>query len=198
MVKKNVRKQLIISRKFQTKYMFILLGTFLSAALVFGMSIYVTILEILKKRMPSIDEQKFLSDLFFGEVNNYLLVVGLLFILLVILVSVVISHKIAGPEYRLSRVMESVAKGDFTSPTKLRRRDELQELANKVGDANKNLSGMIKKQKNLISELVKDFDELKEMAGKASARKISSMAHSVSKKVKALEKDFKKYKILND
>jgi len=50
-------------------------------------------------------------------------------ILAVCFLGVLVSHRIAGPVYRLSRSIESAAQGDLTVSFKLRRQDELQGLA---------------------------------------------------------------------
>ncbi|CAK0754824.1 conserved hypothetical protein [Gammaproteobacteria bacterium] len=44
-------------------------------------------------------------------------------------VVVYLSHRIAGPMYRLARLCEEVGKGNYDISTSLRRHDELQDLA---------------------------------------------------------------------
>ena len=51
-------------------------------------------------------------------------------VLLIVLVAVIATHKIAGPAYRLKRLMQQVGSGSGTleGPSRLRKGDELQEL----------------------------------------------------------------------
>jgi methyl-accepting chemotaxis protein len=50
-------------------------------------------------------------------------------ILLFSVLSVYISHQVAGPVYRIKKGIEKILAGDLTSPIHLRRRDDLKDLA---------------------------------------------------------------------
>jgi signal transduction histidine kinase len=65
------------------------------------------------------------------------LVVGgcvLAFTLVNILVGVVVSHRIAGPVYRLKQSMHRMAEGDVSFLIHLREQDELQDLKDEFND----------------------------------------------------------------
>jgi HAMP domain-containing protein len=48
--------------------------------------------------------------------------------------SIVISHRIAGPLLRIQRTIDRVIQGEDVEPLKLRKKDELKELAGKIND----------------------------------------------------------------
>ncbi len=50
-------------------------------------------------------------------------------ILLFSVLSVYISHQVAGPVYRIKQGIQKILAGDLTSPIHLRRRDDLKDLA---------------------------------------------------------------------
>jgi methyl-accepting chemotaxis protein len=50
-------------------------------------------------------------------------------ILLFSVLSVYISHQVAGPVYRIKKAILNILAGDLTNPVHLRRRDELKDLA---------------------------------------------------------------------
>ena len=51
-----------------------------------------------------------------------------IYVLLVIVISAIVSHKMAGPVYRFEQTCKSIAKGDFSQRVHLRKGDRLQEL----------------------------------------------------------------------
>jgi nitrogen fixation/metabolism regulation signal transduction histidine kinase len=53
-------------------------------------------------------------------------------LLVVILAGIVITHRIAGPVYKIERKLEQVLQGDENTQIRLRQGDELQELADKI------------------------------------------------------------------
>jgi len=72
-----------------------------------------------------------------------------------IIVTLAVSHKIAGPIYRFKRVLQALEGGDFSSDFKLRKFDQLQEMAGAF-------NSMISKTRDELRILKKDFISLKE------------------------------------
>lgn len=67
-----------------------------------------------------------------------LLVVGgglLLVIVQIVLLTVFFSHKVAGPIYRFEKACNSMIDGDYTKEIKLRKGDEMQNLADLLNEA---------------------------------------------------------------
>lgn len=84
-----------------------------------------------------------------------LLVVGgglLLVIVQIVLLTVFFSHKVAGPIYRFEKACNSVIEGDYTSEIKLRKGDEMQNLATLLNEAIKVSRNRLK----ILSELEND------------------------------------------
>jgi nitrate/nitrite-specific signal transduction histidine kinase len=59
----------------------------------------------------------------------------LLVIIQIVLLTVFFSHKVAGPIYRFEKACNSVIEGDYTSEIKLRKGDEMQNLAALLNEA---------------------------------------------------------------
>jgi methyl-accepting chemotaxis protein len=55
-------------------------------------------------------------------------------LLIVFFLSILVTHTIAGPVYRMERVAREIGAGNLTGKTKLRPRDELKELADAFND----------------------------------------------------------------
>ncbi len=64
----------------------------------------------------------------------------LAFVLLAVaLLTLLISHKVAGPLYRLGKATDKIAEGDLTGSFRLRTNDELKGLASSFDDMNRDL-----------------------------------------------------------
>lgn len=75
--------------------------------------------------------------LYYFEANAYVLVFAFVFILLLSWRILIMSHRFAGPIYRLEKDLEDIAKGNFSLRIKFRKKDELKSIAegiNKILD----------------------------------------------------------------
>jgi len=127
------RRNYFIKRAFQARliinaYVFALIVLFLSAVLIYffgGRSVsanfYQAILEIKNTRaliLPSL----VISVILAAVIGIILISIKFLFI----------SHQIAGPLYRLEKVIREITAGNLLIHTKLRKKDEMKELADDV------------------------------------------------------------------
>ncbi|MBN1103032.1 MAG: methyl-accepting chemotaxis protein [Deltaproteobacteria bacterium] len=83
------------------------------------------------------------------------LVVLLAFLGATILVTLYVSHKIAGPLYRLGSSLESVGRGDLSLTIRLREHDQLMDFAS-------TLNRTIESLKERVTQIQKEVDELRE------------------------------------
>lgn len=82
--------------------------------------------------------------------NTYVLVVVIVALLLFSWRILVLSHRLAGPMYRLEKDLEDIAKGNFSIRIKFRKKDELKSIADGI---NRILDEMEKKVTNRQGEL---------------------------------------------
>lgn len=66
-------------------------------------------------------------DEFVPLVANFFYKIAI-YVILVVIVSAIVSHKMAGPIYRFEQTCKDIAKGDFSQRVRLRKGDQLQEL----------------------------------------------------------------------
>ena len=193
------RKNFMISPKFQLKYIVIILLTIFSAGIIIGGGIYLTLMTVVNKNITDLASRNNFMAMIFSGVNNFLLIALPLVLLAVVLISIYVTHKIAGPEYRIKRVLESMGWGDFAVPVTLRKGDELQLLADKIKEVNRSLSFMIKEQKIMVKKLYsKHASLLKEVKkAKPSRIKLASLAVDLSETSRKLKEDFESIKILD-
>jgi len=193
------RRRYIISPRFQLRYIGIMLGTVLSTGLFIGGCVYFIVMAVINKNLPFLDRRQLFADMVFSQANQVFLI-GLPAVLLtVVILSVYISHKISGPEYRIKKILDSMSRGDFAVPVKLRKGDELRVLADKLEDVNQNISYMFKEQKEMVNSLCSTTKSLvKEVKKVRSSRiKMLALTRALSETSSKLKENLKSVKIID-
>lgn len=114
----------------------------------------------------------------------------IIFVLAVAFASIFVSHKIAGPIYRFEKEAKAIGEGDLTVKFKLRKGDELKELA----DALEKMVGVLR---NKIKDALESAGELSGGLEKLvcesteERRIISNLKTSLSR----FEKNFSSFKV---
>jgi len=155
---KNRRRKLIISSGLQLRYVGGVLFAMLFVSLVVGYFIYQNIWNVLLNESRYNDWSPFLNavkdqtdrQIFFGVAIS---------IVLMMIVSVYMSHKIAGPLYRLKKCFRDVAKGDLSFEMRLRKGDELMDLVDDFNGMLRNLKGMVDTDRQKVRDIQKKIEE---------------------------------------
>jgi methyl-accepting chemotaxis protein len=155
---KNRRRRLIISSGLQFRYVGGVLFAMLFVSLVVGYFIYQNIWNVLLNESRYNDWSPFLNavkdqtdkQIFFGVAIS---------IVLMMLVSVYMSHKIAGPLFRLKKCFLDVAKGDLSFEMRLRKGDELTDLVDDFNGMLRNLKGMVDADRQKAKDMRQKVEE---------------------------------------
>ncbi len=141
------RTQYLIATQFQLKFVGIILVFMFIGAFISAFTIYYYTWLLLGEKLANISPQGRLITVL--KTSNMILLGRMLLITpMVAILAVLLSHRIAGPLYRIKKTLEEVAAGNYGLRIRLRRTDELQDVAesmNKViekletcsGDSNK-------------------------------------------------------------
>lgn len=174
-MKKEMRKTYLIKKGFQTRFIVIILLLVIIVANITGGLVYA----IMKVEVA---RESFLSYLNIDESEDLLLpvvlVAELISIFIVAVISLFVSHRIAGPVYRFERVCEAVAQGKLDFQIRLREKDEFKELAEAF---NRMLTSLKEKIVNFediykqLTETVPPVDEAKKETKKELLEKIMNM-----------------------
>jgi signal transduction histidine kinase len=121
---KVVRKQFMVKKGFQLRFMIVIILAMVLIAIVTGLSIYSAVMQTLVNQ-------------FHGEnlamiqhaITYKLFIRSLLLIFAIAILSVFISHRVAGPVYKFEGIIGDLASGKKVEEFKLRKRDEFYELA---------------------------------------------------------------------
>ena len=126
-MKKRVRY--LINKRMQLGWTLKFLFTALIFALFIGFSVYITVWPVVSGTIP-----KGLMDLVKSQILFRMLFFAIPAIFVIIAYAIVMTHRIAGPLYRLEVTLDKLVKGEDADLITLRKNDELQEIAGKTND----------------------------------------------------------------
>ena len=120
------RRTIFIKKSLQLRYMMLIVTCVLCGLAIMGMELVATLNDLFDAypvlMQPVYDEFGPIVSAFFYKIAIY--------ILLVVIISAIVSHKMAGPVYRFEQTCKAIAKGDFSQRVHLRKGDRLTDLQN--------------------------------------------------------------------
>jgi methyl-accepting chemotaxis protein len=109
----------------------------------------------------------------------------------VVVASLFISHRVAGPLYRFEKSLEEMNGGNFNFEIRLRSKDEGKELARLLNDLNTMLSSQLKEMRDLAEGVSSHLAEVRgESAGAATGEDMDK-AIALNKKLRDILNTFK-------
>jgi len=183
------KRQIIwVKRSLQAKYVFLVLFSVLVTIAVILLDIYYVTGKLL---IEELGEDKWVP--FIQAASENLFIHLSLYLVILLIISVFISHKFAGPLYRLERVSEAVASGDLNTKANLRKGDELYETADSINNMIESLRQKLLRERTLSERISLKLsvisNELK--SGKISAKEASLNLDNVVIEVRHIVSDFK-------
>jgi methyl-accepting chemotaxis protein len=165
----------------------ILLVIFVSLAIAF--SIYQLSIKILGPSLEEVYPPGLLKQIY-TNLNSALGVRLVGIILIVVIATFFISHRVAGPAYHIERDLGAIADGDFTKRIYLRKHDELKSIAEKLNITLDYISQNLATLKKNIETIEKSCEELKTVESEPSRRRDVSekLALSIKEAMDAMAK----------
>lgn len=160
---KHRRRTYLIKTGLQLRYMGIIISTMLMVAFGVGWIIYHTSWSKIANT-PDLTLDKL--SLIFDSVNGILMRWIVVFVFIIAILSIFVSHKIAGPVYRLEETTRIIASGDLTYQVNLRQGDELQDLQEAFNKMSDSLRNMVAKDREIIERLILAGNKLKDTINK--------------------------------
>lgn len=126
------RIRYLVKRKLQFKYMLFLLFAMLIPTVICTGALYYFMWQTIAAEV-ALPETIALYLIPALEKVNLVLFISLPIVFFIMLLSsIYISHRIAGPLYRFENELKEIIKGDYSRRIKLRAKDELQEIADGI------------------------------------------------------------------
>lgn len=161
--KRFQRKTVLVKRSLQLKYIGMVFLSVLVASLIVGGDVYYSLSKVMLTECPSVPDRV-------PDLNLFIMAKVGLYLVLMLLISLYVSHRFAGPIYRFEKSAQVVGGGDLTHRVSLRTGDELMELQEEFNGMVAGLQGLVQKDRNLAARLSDRVEELSRKAGDASLR----------------------------
>ncbi len=173
----NKRRNYFIDKKFQTNFivkfcMLVVVTGALIMVILYALTGTTNTVSFVNSRVVVQSTADFLFPLLVQTFLVSTIVVGLA----AIFVTLIASHRIAGPMYRFKKVLSSLAEGDFSVSCKIRSKDALQDMVTAFND-------MIARLRESFKLVDKDIKNLK---AKLETGDLKEIKQSISEIDKAL------------
>ena len=180
------RKNVYIDKAFQLNFILkfcavVAVGAAVMILLLYFLSQQSTTVSFIQARVKVMTTADFILPLLIQTVLVVMAVVALASMA----VTLFVSHKIAGPLYRFKQVFKELALGNLTTQVRLRKGDQLSEVA---GDLNHMIAvtrAQLLQSKTLLAGIRQDMEAIGEFNIEDAKRK---KFHELSYKVQELEK----------
>lgn len=138
-----MRRTIFIKKNLQIRYMMMIILSVLCGLAIMTFEITATLNDLFDTYpvlvQPIYDQVIPIASEFFYKIAIYLL--------FVVLISAILSHKMAGPVYHFERVCKAIAKGDYSQRIHLRKGDQLMDLQEDFNAMMDRIEAELKKNK---------------------------------------------------
>jgi len=189
------RTQYFIAKKFQLKYVGMILLLVSLTAVMCSYVTYYTMMLTMGDKLANVYPQGRLIAIV-NMVNFRILLSMLLVTPLIIMIGIYASHKIAGPIYRIEKFLGLMANGDLSLTLTLRKNDELASLAGGINRFVESVKSAMKKEKAAIGSISVSMENLRRL-GRSKPVDNTALDQALDKlneEVSALRREAEKYK----
>ena len=170
----NKRRNYFIDKDFQTKFilkfcLLVVVAGIITTGILYFIGKRSTTVAIVDSRVVVRSTADFLLPVLIQTVLVVMVISGLA----TVIVTLLFSHKIAGPLYRFKKVIEGVKSGNLSANFSLRNYDQLKGLSNEV-------NAMIDKAREQISLIKADLANLKAKKGNISEQDIEELNKKIN------------------
>ncbi len=185
------RRNYFIEKKFQTKYILLTILLLLSYTLMFVTIIFAPYILTLYFDYPLAEKADAARALLLLHAKIWPWIGGI--IIFFGAVSIFISHKVAGPLFRLKKSLDRITEGDLDVVIKLRKWDDLKDLAEHINMLVAELRTFVITLRNdygLLSEYITELERaidakiLTEESGREIIRKVQESRKNIENALK--------------
>ncbi len=179
------RRTVLVKWSLQLKYIGMVFLSVMAASLIVGGDIYYSMARILLRENPALGPVV-------TQFNTIILVKVALYLGLMLLISLYVSHRFAGPIYRFEKSAQAVSGGDLTHRVSLRTGDELLELQEEFNGMVASLQALVQKDRNLASRLSEKLETaIRSVPEGASSARLKEELGALKLELEHLTKSFK-------
>lgn len=186
----------LIATRFQFKFVALILAfVFLSAALS-SLVVYYTMMILMGEKLANVYPQGMLLPII-NTLNSRIVLAVLIISPLVIFIGILLSFRIVGPLYRMSKFLKLFAAGDLSSRITVRAKDEFKALADAINDLTYSIKISIKHQKAHTEKAAEEVELAKKVLSQESIDKdrAKDIIEKLSVEISEIDKELSRYKI---
>lgn len=128
------RRRLLVKMAMQFRFLRMVLISMLAPTIFVSACLYYFIFHLLAQQLAIPESIAYNLIPVIKKVNFTLLVGFPLLVALILLWGLILSHRYAGPIYRMEKELEQIAKGNFNIRIRLRKHDELVSVADGINN----------------------------------------------------------------
>lgn len=145
------RRTVLVKRTLQLKHAAVIFASIVMTAFIVGGDIYLAMIRIIERENPGL--MPTVSAVMRMDLLKLSIFLGIMF-----LASLFISHRFAGPIYRFERSAQIIGTGDLTHRVSLRTGDDLVELQDEINAMVSSLQRLAQKERSLADHLSTRID----------------------------------------
>lgn len=154
------RRRYLVKKGLQFRYIGLIFSLAILASLLTGYTVFYTCWPSFGQKLANVYPQGRLLPIF--RTINFLLIRNLILMTPIILViGLLYSHRIAGPLFRIEKVLDEIGRGKLDINIKLRKNDELWDVAETINSMASNLCKVFNDNKIIVERLQANTNELK-------------------------------------
>jgi methyl-accepting chemotaxis protein len=190
------RKKYLIKRSFQLRYIFIVLSFIMLTAAISSVATYLALFPYLSEKLANVYPQGRLVVLL-RDANVKALLSTLIIIPFAVWLSMILSHRVAGPWHRLEMILQDLADGDLSHDIRLRKNDELQSLALSLNTVVRNLREVADSNIKYASGIDEAINQITHELNKepADIMKIRLMVNKIQDIINDLKESLRRHKL---
>ncbi|MDD5423395.1 MAG: HAMP domain-containing protein [Candidatus Omnitrophota bacterium] len=178
----NRRRNYYIDKKFQTNFIIkfcslVALGAAISGYIIYSMSRATVTTTFINSRLTIKSTADYLLPAVFLSSAVVIVLIGLA----TIAVTLLTSHKIAGPLYRLEKDIDEITAGNLNIRFNLRKGDEIKALASSLERMSANLRDRIVRIRKVSIELESEINSCCKEAPEGLRSKLEEMKKEIAK-----------------
>lgn len=157
------RRQYFVQKDFQSKFilkfcLILLIGIIISTGILYLFSENTLTSSFEQSRLVIKDTSSaILPNVFLSHLITFVIIA-----LLTIAVTLLVSHKLAGPLFRFQKELKEIGNGDLSKPVKIRKKDQFEAVADSLNQMRANLQIKILDIKEEVNQII-EFTSTKEI-----------------------------------
>ena len=192
-MEKRIKRHIyFIEKSFQVKFILkfcalVVLGGLLTIGLLYLLAMQSTTVSFVNSRVVVRTTADFILPVLIQTVAVVSVIIGFA----TVIVTLFVSHKIAGPLYHIKKAMQGLGEGDFSQDFHIRHLDQLQDVADAINNSINKMREKMQVFKNGSENLKKCLDDISDNEVSENKRALLSELKKISEELKKISSYFK-------